>query len=86
MKKIKKETIILSVLLAGSIAYALYTCWPIVTPYLSPFNRPKIKVTTTVAMTSTTSTLTPLLPVTATKEDEASLVDPFALRIPVNQK
>jgi len=83
--------IIIIALLAVSIAYALFTYWPVLSPLLPKFGKPQPAVTAPAAAPSREA-VTPL----ATKEAEefelvvpsieAVLVDPFALRIEVKTR
>ncbi|MBI5078460.1 hypothetical protein HZB08_00355 [Candidatus Saganbacteria bacterium] len=98
----KRERIILIVLMVVALAYALYTYWPILSPYLRGAQKVKPavvavapgagKTPATLTQTPTTAAVPPALVETKEAEEAApvlsgaKLTDPFSLRVAVQKK
>jgi hypothetical protein len=84
--------IIIVILLIASLGYALYTYWPMLSPYLPKMQKAKPSITAPAAAPSSREAV----PQLATKEAEefqiyvptveVKLVDPFAVRVEVKTR
>lgn len=78
-------------LLVASLGYAIYTYWPLVSPYLPGLPKARPAITAPAAAPSPTPTLPIISPEAEETEiivptQEVKLIDPFALRIGVKTR